>query len=660
MERKIHILFGFDNPNFVNDLGMRLGEQGIILVPEVSVSKERILETLRHTGPIKTAVLMKTLPSGDVFSAEELASIMDDNDVNIIIICHAEDKSSIYMQTLLNNGIVDAMFDGEADYDKVLELVLKRRSRREAREYYGLSNSTAAGIKGTQRPMNIPQAPIQPRQPYRVQGATYDPSADWQETQYAQSQPSPVASAPMYGDSMPLSEPEPQPQMAQGSMFAGQPVQAAPSTEEDIDATGNMFGPVSLFEGEEEAFIDPGEDDVVAQEELFDDDDVGLMGSSDSAGNDVYIPQEEVVEEKPTKSGKAAKPKKEKKEKKVKEKKAPKPSKKTNVKNGINTGSNGSMFTAPSQPAPVPAAAPVTNNSMFAQPAQQGVQSYAQYNGGMNNSYDANARQYIPGNPMSPAGFNNVPQGRTYVKAVKKEPVKQSGSPFLVVLVILVIVMIVVMGIFGITALNYKIQSQKANDAFREAKEEEELLNRSYSKSYEEMMEEAEQQSQEQSDVKVVEEEQPEPTYEDMNDITRPEEEPQANAGAGSVMETENEQEKHGEEKKEEQSNNEDPGAEVSETRNESPDADTVLNRDGTSKNDKGTTDLSKEIAVGNTYSGKKVVAFIKGLDENFTVRDRDGNNIGITPSSDVESIVKMSGSYKLIEDNGAKVFVEQ
>lgn len=142
---KMTILFGFDSSQFstfITAVAQYLGKNGIDVNPVCKLSKQAIKEYIQTNPSVYTVILTETLKKGK-FMAEELAELTDDRDMNIIVVLSSSHKGTDYMQTLYAAGITSAIFqDGKKGLSAsdTCKYIYRKRSRREAREYYGISD----------------------------------------------------------------------------------------------------------------------------------------------------------------------------------------------------------------------------------------------------------------------------------------------------------------------------------------------------------------------------------------------------------------------------------------------------------------------------------------------------------------------------------------
>lgn len=151
MKKNIKILFGFDEPAFERGVVSYLEQRGYEVVSDVRFTKTSIRDFVKGHPQYDAAVLLEALNNSreaavSKYSCDELAMLTDDSDINIIVVLNSAHKGSRYMEALYTAGITSAIYQkgrkGGATPKDVAELILNKRSRRDAREYYGLGDKT--------------------------------------------------------------------------------------------------------------------------------------------------------------------------------------------------------------------------------------------------------------------------------------------------------------------------------------------------------------------------------------------------------------------------------------------------------------------------------------------------------------------------------------
>lgn len=139
----MHVLCGFDNPTFEKAIVQYLAQKGVECKVIVKLTKLSIKEYIKSGQPCDAAILLETMPNRKFYAAEEIADLTDDRDINIVVMVSARRYGTSYLQTLYTAGVTSAFLQkgGRQSGAKVRdlgELLLNRRSRKDARVYYGL------------------------------------------------------------------------------------------------------------------------------------------------------------------------------------------------------------------------------------------------------------------------------------------------------------------------------------------------------------------------------------------------------------------------------------------------------------------------------------------------------------------------------------------
>lgn len=144
-DRKIKVLLGF---KLRNDKEDRKAETKMITQIKamgydpnfyVRTTKRDVQNYLTQNRDCQHVVLMETIGQS-TWSQNELADLVDERNLNIVIILTAQRAKQLeYLTTLYAAGITSAIFEqgrGGVPAEEVAELLIKQRSRKAAREYY--------------------------------------------------------------------------------------------------------------------------------------------------------------------------------------------------------------------------------------------------------------------------------------------------------------------------------------------------------------------------------------------------------------------------------------------------------------------------------------------------------------------------------------------
>ncbi len=137
------ILFGFEAPLFQAEISELLKRKGVEVKIEAKFTKNSIRDYIMMHEECDTVILKEKSDSCE-YTADELALLADERDLNIVVVLMANHKGTSYMQTLYAANILGAIFQsgrsGGAKVEDVAALILKKRTRKEARDYYGIGN----------------------------------------------------------------------------------------------------------------------------------------------------------------------------------------------------------------------------------------------------------------------------------------------------------------------------------------------------------------------------------------------------------------------------------------------------------------------------------------------------------------------------------------
>lgn len=143
---ELNILFGFEESKFQRDVERALRGYGYTPTIACKYSKASIAKFLKENTQFSTVVL-KEVMGRSPYTDIELAALTEERDINIIIVLTERHKGTSYMETLYAAGITGALFQNgnetDATVTKVVDLILHKRRRVDARKYYGIMESPA-------------------------------------------------------------------------------------------------------------------------------------------------------------------------------------------------------------------------------------------------------------------------------------------------------------------------------------------------------------------------------------------------------------------------------------------------------------------------------------------------------------------------------------
>lgn len=103
--------------------------------------KEGIRQYIAEHPEFRIVLLQESMQSSYPYTAEELAELMDDYNLNIIVSLNKSHKANPYMKILYAAGILNALFEEDATASNIMNLILYPRTRRACREYYQITNA---------------------------------------------------------------------------------------------------------------------------------------------------------------------------------------------------------------------------------------------------------------------------------------------------------------------------------------------------------------------------------------------------------------------------------------------------------------------------------------------------------------------------------------
>lgn len=137
--QSIRVLFGFDVLAHEKKVIAELKSYGYEVQANARYTKQLIQEFVDHTPDLDTVIIKEYLDGGGAYSVDEITALVEDNDVNVVVLLDPYHRGREFMWTLFNAGITNAIFQENRNGVNpaiMAELACKKRSRREAREYY--------------------------------------------------------------------------------------------------------------------------------------------------------------------------------------------------------------------------------------------------------------------------------------------------------------------------------------------------------------------------------------------------------------------------------------------------------------------------------------------------------------------------------------------
>lgn len=145
--KKLYILCGLSNSaseDIRSVLADAAHEQGYEAICVSRYRKEGIRQYLNEHPEFRILVLQEAMQSNYPYTAEELAELMDDYHLNIVISLNKSHRANTYMKVLYTAGILNALYEEDATAENILNCILYPRTRRECRAYYHITNAADA------------------------------------------------------------------------------------------------------------------------------------------------------------------------------------------------------------------------------------------------------------------------------------------------------------------------------------------------------------------------------------------------------------------------------------------------------------------------------------------------------------------------------------
>ena len=145
----MNILYGIDYPQLQEAVEGHLVKAGYRVESATRITKSSIRDYLRANPSCTTVILLEVLknPDGSIakYTADELAMLNDENDLNIIVVLSENLRGQEYLSVLYNAGITSAILQSGnmgVSAEDIVNLCIRPRSRKEARRYYGISGKS--------------------------------------------------------------------------------------------------------------------------------------------------------------------------------------------------------------------------------------------------------------------------------------------------------------------------------------------------------------------------------------------------------------------------------------------------------------------------------------------------------------------------------------
>lgn len=144
---QIKVLFGFSDESFEEAVKALLKQKGYDAEIFARFNKDSVKQFIEKNPDTAAVVLLEAFPrqsrgtKPQKYTAEEVAQLTESSDVNVILVLSENYKGTEYMKTLFAAGITSAFLQkrGEGARPRdIASLILQKRTRKMAREYYGI------------------------------------------------------------------------------------------------------------------------------------------------------------------------------------------------------------------------------------------------------------------------------------------------------------------------------------------------------------------------------------------------------------------------------------------------------------------------------------------------------------------------------------------
>lgn len=145
--KKLYILCGLANDagdEIKTALAEAAKEQGYEAVCVSRYRKEGIRQYVAEHREFRILVLQEAMQTNYPYTAEELAELMDDYHLNIVISIKKSHRADKFMKVLYTAGILNALYEDDATAKNIMARILYPRTRRECRRYYQITTAADA------------------------------------------------------------------------------------------------------------------------------------------------------------------------------------------------------------------------------------------------------------------------------------------------------------------------------------------------------------------------------------------------------------------------------------------------------------------------------------------------------------------------------------
>ncbi len=144
MAKSLNVLYGFKSEKIEKSLTKELALRGYEVRSTMRPTKDLIKDFVKNHPELDVVFLKEFLDGGGVYSPRELTELVDDAavSINVVMVIATSHRGKPEMRELYAAGILNVFFsDGKfgANTDRLADLAVKSRTRRQAREYYRIN-----------------------------------------------------------------------------------------------------------------------------------------------------------------------------------------------------------------------------------------------------------------------------------------------------------------------------------------------------------------------------------------------------------------------------------------------------------------------------------------------------------------------------------------
>lgn len=136
-KERIHILYAFSSSKLMSCIDDELTGRGYKVYSNSEYSKKGILNYISKYPDVDTIVTVEHLEMQGPYTAQEIGEITKKCNANVIISVDAEHRGDEYMKQLYCEGVTSA-FLGNPKTQQIIDMIVNKRSRCEARKCYGI------------------------------------------------------------------------------------------------------------------------------------------------------------------------------------------------------------------------------------------------------------------------------------------------------------------------------------------------------------------------------------------------------------------------------------------------------------------------------------------------------------------------------------------